>query len=108
MLPLARSLKPFLLAFGVIVFLMALVYFTPRILVSQLGENSPWISYIYTYSLGACLYFSSVFWIFKHKKQPARQKEEVFWTLVLSSGFLFTFILHTVWIWFSVSFPFKF
>jgi len=101
-------IKSFLYVFLPIAMLTSVVYYYPRYLVKYFGENSPWIGYLYTYGMGALIFFLSVIWIFTRKKSHLRQKEEIFWFIILFFGLMFSFIMHGFWILWSIGFPTKF
>ena len=106
-----KSLKfaiiPSFIIFDIVV-LFSFFYFYPRFLSEKLGEASPWISYFYTYGLGALVFTISSLWIFSRKyKYEERKKEELSWLTALCLGFFFVFLLHGTWIFLSISYPFK-
>ena len=87
---------------------IALVYFWPRYLSETLGEQSPWISYLYTYGLGVLFFIFTTFWIFSFPRlNPERRKRDRFWLFVLSGTLVFGMTLHGLWIWVAISYPFK-
>ena len=92
----------------IISFVLAFSYIYPRFLVSQLGENSPWVSYLYTYGMGFIVFAGSLFFIFTRKIDSQRRKEEFFWLIAIASGFLFMFVCHGLWIYSAIRFPVKF
>ena len=100
-------IKSFLIL-TVISFVVSFSYFYPRFLVSQLGENSPWISYLYTYGMGFIVFAGSLIFIFTRKIDSERRKEEFYWMIAIVSGFLFMFFCHGLWIYSAIHFPIKF
>ena len=83
-------------------------YIYPRFLAVQLGENSPWISYLYTYGMGFIVFSSSLLLIFTRKIDPLRRKQELYWLTAIMVGFFFMFFCHGLWIYLAVHFPVKF
>ena len=87
---------------------IAAVYFWPRYLSETFGEQSPWISYLYTYGLGVLFFAFTTFWIFSLPSQnPKKRKQDTFWLVVLCGTLIFGITLHGLWIWFAVTYPFK-
>ncbi|MCY4513090.1 MAG: hypothetical protein OXB86_05325 [Bdellovibrionales bacterium] len=87
---------------------LATVYFWPRYLSEILGEQSPWISYLYTYGLGVLFFAFTTFWIFfSPSRNPKKRKQDTFWLFVLCGTLIYGMALHGFWIWFAVSYPFK-
>lgn len=93
----------FLAAFVLFAFL---VYWLPRFLVSTLGEGSPWISYIYTYSLGGFVFTLSLIRLYS-LTEKTQKKQNTPWVLALCFGIFWGLLIHGLWILFSISFPFK-
>ena len=84
------------------------VYFWPRYLSQTLGEDSPWISYLYTYGLGALFFALTVLWIFSFPSgYSEKRKQDGFWLFALCGALIFGMTLHGIWIYLSVSLPFK-
>lgn len=95
-------------SFCVLSFIFVYSYIYPRFLVSVLGEQSLWISYLYTYGMGLVFFFLSVFWIFTRSGvNPLRRKLEKSWLAAIFLGCFFMFCLHGLWIFIAVSFPMK-
>ena len=92
----------------IIGFAVAFAYVYPRFLASQLGENSPWISYLYTYGMGFIVFLSSLVFIFTRQIDSQRRKEELYWLTAVVCGFLFMFFCHGLWIYSAIRFPVKF
>ena len=89
-------------------FVVVFAYAYPRFLISQLGENSPWISYLYTYGMGLIIFVGSLVFIFTRQIDLQRRKEEFYWLFAIVCGFLFMFLCHGLWIYLAVHFPIKF
>ena len=84
------------------------VYFWPRFLVRTLKEDSPWTGYLYTYGLGLCVFAVTAGVIFSFRSSyPEKRKQDGFWLLVLLGVLFFGMTLHGVWIYRSVTLPFK-
>ena len=80
----------------------------PRALVRLLGEQSPWISYLYTYGMGLLVFSLNTVGIFSQKgAQKERRKRELKWLAVLAIGLVFMFLLHGFWILAALYFPQK-
>ena len=88
-------------------FFMFFSYWYPRFLATTFGEKNIWVSYLYTYGMGGLVFSSSLFWIFTRKKNPARQKEEIRWLIVILLGFFCIFSIHGLCIYFASVFPIK-
>ena len=102
------SLKKIFISSSLLTVITAFAYQYPRSLVSLLGENSPWISYLYTYGMGFIVFLLSLFWIGTRKKiDPQRRKQERVWIIAISCGFLLMFGLHGLWIFLAIDFPVK-
>ena len=91
-----------------VVFAVAFSYIYPRFLVDKLGENSPWISYLYTYGMGFIVFAGSLAFIFTRKRDVLRKKQELYWLLAIVSGFFLMFFCHGLWIYSAIHFPVKF
>ncbi|MCZ0932722.1 MAG: hypothetical protein OXJ52_06195 [Oligoflexia bacterium] len=91
----------------IINFVVAFSYTYPRFLVSQLGENSPWISYLYTYGMGFIVFSSSLIFIFTRQIDPQRRKQEFYWLIAIACGFLLMFFCQGLWIYSAIHFPVK-
>ena len=98
---------PFILALALMAAVSAAVYFFPRLLVSRLGGDSPWLSYFYTYGMGGIVFGLSAIWIFSRKRAALRRKEERLWLLAVLCGLSFSCLAHGLWIFLAVSFPVK-
>ncbi|MDE0092695.1 MAG: hypothetical protein OXN83_05380 [Oligoflexia bacterium] len=88
-------------------FTMVFAYTYPRFLVSKLGENSPWVSYFYTYGMGFIVFSSSLILIFTRRIDPLRRKQEFYWLIAVVIGFLLMFFCHGLWIYSAIHFPTK-
>lgn len=87
---------------------IAMVYFWPRYLMGTLGEQNPWISYLYTYGLGVLFFAFTTVWIFSFPSlNPDRRKRDLFWLFVFCGTLIFGITLHGLWIWAAISYPFK-
>ena len=83
-------------------------YAWPRFLVLLLGEQSPWISWLYTYGMGLIVFLINTVWIFTRKEtQKARRKRELKWLIALCLGLAFMFLFHGLWIFTGVYLPQK-
>ena len=104
MKPRFKKLSLFFLCVG---FAVAFSYIYPRFLVDRLGENSPWISYLYTYGMGFVVFSSSLVFIFTREMDILRKKQELYWLSAIVFGFLLMFFCHGLWIYSAVHFPVK-
>ncbi|MCY4321288.1 MAG: hypothetical protein OXC37_02640 [Bdellovibrionaceae bacterium] len=101
------SIKP-IVALASLFILIAFCYAYPRFLAFKLGENSPWISYLYTYGMGVIVFVSSLVFIFTRQIEPLRKKQELYWLIALVYGLFFMFFLHGFWIYSAIHLPIKF
>lgn len=86
----------------------ACAYAWPRFLAFYFGEDSPWISWLYTYGMGLLVFLLNAAGIFSRKgTQKERRKRELKWLAVLSLGLVFMFLLHGFWIFAAIYFPQK-
>ena len=93
-----------LLFLGVIV---STIYFFPRFLVKNIGEHSPWISYIYTYGLGTLFFVSSLVFLLTRRIHPRRKKQVRNFISILILMLLWGIFLHGSWILLALKIPFK-
>ena len=91
-----------------VAFVLCFSYFYPRFLVQLMSEDSPWISYLYTYGTGALFFAIGSFWIFTRRAiHNMRRKEEIRWLITILCGMTFMFCFHGLWIFLAIHFPFK-
>ena len=100
-----RILIQVILSLIILFSLIGFCYAYPRFLASKLGEDSPWISYLYTYGMGLIVFIGSLAFILTRQIDALRRKQELYWTTAIVCGFLVTFSCHGIWIYFSVRFP---
>lgn len=103
-----KTLRTAFLSIFCLLFLFSFSYYYPRFLSSQLGEDSIWISYLYTYGLGSLFFILSAVWIFTRANvNPERKKQEIQWLIAISCSLTFMFIVHGLWIFLAGEFPIK-
>ena len=102
------SLKSVLYTICFWLFFITCIYVVPRYLSINLGEDSPWISYLYTTAMGGIVFCASIVWIFTRTKSPARKKEENFWLVVICGGLMLYLLLHGFWTLFAITYPIGF
>ena len=101
-------IKNSLLSVLILSFVFGFSYAYPRWLAGHLGEDSPWISYLYTYGAGLIFFLLSLIWIFTRRGiHPLRRQEEKHWLVAIVCGLLFMMFLHALWIFLASSFPVK-
>ena len=89
-------------------FIAAFAYFFPRFLSAWLGEQSPFISWLYTYGMGFVFFVLTIALIWaKPVLDPLRRREELFWLMGIFSAMTFMFCMHGLWIYLAVHFPVK-
>lgn len=103
-----EAIKIFLLSFLLMTVVFVFSYWYPRMLVSYLGEDSPWISYLYTYGMGFVFFVLSVWFIFTKKGvNPHRRRQEIYWLIAIFFGMACTYFLHSLWIFLAITLPFR-
>jgi len=94
-------------AVGIIAVLLGVVYVYPRMLISTLGESSPWTSYLYMYGLGLVVFVMGLTLIRKTGALvPGRGKDTMWWRILIG-GYLLFFTLHGLWVSLAVFLPVK-
>ena len=87
--------------------IISVVYFLPRFLVKTIGEQSPWISYIYTYGLGSFFFISSLILLLNQKIHLRRRKQVKIFISIVTLMLLWGIVLHGSWIFLALKVPFK-
>lgn len=87
--------------------LLAFIFTYPRLLAHYLGEENPWASYLYLYGFGLIYFGSGMVLIRKTGACVPGRGRDTFWWNVMLAGFVFFASLHAVWIYLSLSIPFK-
>ena len=101
-------IKKSFLSVLILFFIFGFSYGYPRLLVSRLGEDNPWISYLYTYGIGLIFFLLGLIWIFTRAgMNPQRRRQEIYWLIAIICGLIFMFSLHALWIFWAVRFPIK-
>lgn len=98
-----KHLVPFL----VFLCILAFVFFVPRIIVAQLGDSSPWTSYLYQYGMGLVTFLVGIGIILKTGACVPGRGRDRFWLIILFAGFVFFAVLHALWIVLALTIPYR-
>lgn len=85
--------------------LWAFVY--PRLLISSLGVDHPWASYLYMYANGSLFFLIGLYAILKTQACVLGRSYDSTWFGVLVVGLIAFSSAHATWIWLSLNTPFK-
>lgn len=91
---------------GVLFGIIAFCYVYPRILVSVLGEDNPWTSFLYMYGFGLLTFGLGMGVILKAGSLNPNRGNERLWMHLLVGGFVFFSTLHGVWIVLALNLPY--
>jgi len=86
---------------------LAFIYSFPRAIVSVLGIDSPWTSYLYMYGLGGVFFLTGIWLILKSGACQFKRGHDAFWFKILMWGFVYVASLHAIWILFALYWPTK-
>jgi hypothetical protein len=81
------------------------IYFYPRFLISQLGADNPWTSYLYMYGFGGVFFSIGMFMILKTKSCKLSRGRDSLYFNFLIGGFIYFATVHGLWIWLSLNLP---
>ncbi len=92
-----------------LVALVCLAFFFgfPRLLIRQLGMDSPWVSYFYLYGNGLIVFLVGILIILRSGACRLGRGRDTFWFLVLLAGYVFFAALHAVWTLAALHIPFR-
>jgi hypothetical protein len=102
-IPTSRSLA---IGGGLTVVLLAFIFIFPRIIISLLGEASPWTSYLYQYGFGLVFFLIGIYIIFKSGSCKLGRGHDTFWFGILIAGFILFSGAHAIWIVAALKIPF--
>jgi hypothetical protein len=89
------------------VFIALFVFYFPRILISYLGPDNPWTSYLYQYTFAAIYFGTGILLALRSKAcQPGRGNDSL-WLGLSIGGFFFLAIFQGVWVYMSIIWPVK-
>jgi predicted Na+-dependent transporter len=92
--------------FIVITFIILLIVFAlPRLLISNLGSENPWTSFLYIYTLGAIFFTIGLTLSIQTKAIRLDLKADRQWFRGVIFGFFFFLSLHGAWIYFALNGP---
>lgn len=86
-------------------FILLIIFALPRLLVTYLGSESPWTSFIYIYTLGAIFFIIGLALALQTKAVQLHLKSDRQWFRGVILGFLFFLSLHGAWIYFAMNGP---
>ena len=86
--------------------LVIFIYVYPRLIVSQLGMENPWTSYLYQYGLGFVFFLIGIWLILKTRACQFGRGRDSFWFKVLIFGFIFFAGGHAIWIYLALKIPY--
>ncbi len=84
---------------------LAFIYFYPRFLISWLGKDNPWTSFLYQYTFGFIFFGLGILLILRTKAAVPGRGRDSLWLKILFAGFLFFFTLHAAWVAASLYLP---
>lgn len=87
-------------------FLLFAFYF-PRFLIQTLGPAHPWTNYFYLYGFGFFYTGSGLLLVLKTGACRLDRPMDRFWFKLVVGGFCYFAALHAVWIYLSLSIPFR-
>jgi hypothetical protein len=102
-LPSPRSLA---LGLAVTAILLIFIYSYPRLIISWLGKDNPWTSYLYLYGFGAAFFMMGIFIILRTGACRLDRGHDKLWFVVLLLGFLFFSVIHALWIVAALNIPY--
>lgn len=91
----------------IIASVIAFIFFYPRWLISALGAENPWTSYLYMYGLGFVVFLIGMVIIRSSGSLVLGRGRDSHWYKYLLGGFIFFAALHGIWIYLSLTIPFK-
>ena len=91
---------------GLVTGIIAFCYIYPRILVSVLGEDNPWTSFLYMYGFGLLTFGLGMLIILKTGALNPNRGNERTWMHLLLGGFVFFSTLHGLWIILALNIPY--
>ncbi|MEX0325662.1 MAG: hypothetical protein AB3N33_06200 [Puniceicoccaceae bacterium] len=102
-LPSPRSVA---LGLAVTAVLLIYIYAYPRLIISWLGTDNPWTSYLYLYGFGAGFFMMGIFIILRTGACQLDRGHDKIWFWVLMLGFIFFAVVHALWIVASLNIPY--
>ena len=102
-LPSPRSIA---IGLTVTVILLLFIYFYPRLIISWLGVDNPWTSYLYLYGFGGGFFMMGIFIILRTGSCQLGRGHDSLWFWILLLGFLFFATVHALWIVASLNIPY--
>lgn len=92
---------------AVVAFLILLVYSFPRLIISWLGPENPWTSYLYQYGFGLVVFLIGIRIILASGAcRPGRGRDKS-WFIILLGGFILYATIHAIWILLALNIPVK-
>lgn len=104
---LTSSATPIWQPLAVIAALAVFIFVFPRVLISSLGADNPWTSYLYLYVFGFIYFGLGMVLIRKTGALKMGRGRDSFWWKVMIAGFCFFAGLHALWICLALFIPFK-
>ena len=86
--------------------LLIFIYTYPRLIISWLGKDNPWTSYLYLYGFGAGFFMMGIYIILRSGSCQLDRGYDKLWFWVLLLGFFFFAGIHALWIVASVTIPY--
>ncbi|NDV62870.1 hypothetical protein G0Q06_10445 [Puniceicoccales bacterium CK1056] len=100
------SIKSLATGSVLIAVLLGAIYTYPRWIIAELGESSPWTSYLYQYGFGLIFFLVGIYVILKSGACQVGRGRDSFWLGVLFVGFIFFATAHALWIVASLNIPY--
>jgi len=91
---------------AIILVLLVTIYTYPRLIISWLGEENPWTSYLYLYGFGLVFFLMGIYLIFRTGACKLGRGHDTFWFGILIGGFIFFASVHALWILAAQNIPY--
>lgn len=92
---------------GTSALVLVFTYAFPRILLSTLGMENPWTSYVYHYGFGGLFFLIGMVLIVRSRACQLGRGSDTLWFNVMMFGFFAYLFVHGAWILASLYLPLK-
>ena len=83
------------------------IFVYPRLLISWLGQENPWTSYLYQYTFGAVFFGLGMLLILRTRALVPGRGRDSLWLKILIAGFCFFAAFQGVWVYMALNWPVK-
>ncbi len=83
------------------------VFVYPRLLISLLGIENPWTSYLYQYTFGLIFFGLGILLVLRTGACKIGRGRDNLWLGILIAGFIFFASFHGIWVFMSLYWPVK-